>query len=72
MMAKSIKQLKADIGRDLFGMTPNEAAARKVCIACKKPVDLTMLSAVDRDEYRISRLCPACWNTLTAEGGEDE
>jgi hypothetical protein len=53
----------------LFGRTRREAWDTKTCIECKASIadrwyDMT---TDQRDEYAISALCPACFDTFAKE-----
>lgn len=40
-----------------------------ICVDCGKPVDYDTLSELDQREYRISYICPACFDRMM---GDDE
>ena len=49
--------------RLLFGITTSEAKKRKICIQCKRKKSSfwTGIKKIDRQEYKISALCPSCY-----------
>jgi len=60
-MIEDLKKFKDNLAEWKFGMSLSEAWERGVCVACKKPVDKKALKVVDAAEYRISALCPSCF-----------
>ena len=54
------------IAKRIFGMTPSDALSSLVCIRCHKFVgwDYAEWDQVDKDEYRITALCPSCYNHI--------
>ncbi len=57
----SLSEFRDKMAMDLFGMTKAEAHAKGVCIDCKKIIVDSMLTERDKAEYRISGLCPDCF-----------
>lgn len=47
-----------------FGITREEAQRRMICIDCKQPPG--ELTGADASEYRISALCPKCFDKITS------
>lgn len=45
-------------------MRRQEALKAGVCIRCKEQVDQERLPLIDASEYRISAMCPRCWDWL--------
>lgn len=66
----NLQSFKNGIARMAFGMTTSEAHEKGVCISCKQNVDRTTLAPDDAKEYRMSGLCPGCFEEITRE--EDE
>ena len=48
----------------LYGRTSAEARSESECIRCRKFVNPFLLKPRDLSEYRITALCPACWNEI--------
>ena len=40
------------------------AHATSTCLACRQRVDYANLAELDQREYRISYICPACFDAL--------
>lgn len=55
---------KTTIDRRTFGARRHEALEASVCIRCKQTVDVERLPLVDASEYRISAMCPRCWDAI--------
>lgn len=53
----------------LYGNERAIAHRAGICVDCGLPVDYDNLSELDQREYRISYICPACFDALT--GGQD-
>lgn len=51
----------------LYGTTAREAQRGPECIRCGEPVILEDLEPVDLAEYRITAICPKCWDRLFPE-----
>jgi hypothetical protein len=53
----------------LYGMTKDKALLGGVCISCKKNIENEYLhwEEIDRKEYKISGLCPKCFDEITKE-----
>jgi len=60
-MSNDLKTCKDAFAKRMFGMTASEAKAQRVCISCKKPVDEKIMKPIEVAEYRISALCPSCF-----------
>lgn len=52
----------------LFGRTVEAAQEAGECIRCRRPVDLAEMAPMDVAEYRITSLCPACFDEITEPG----
>lgn len=59
----SLSELVDEIARKLFGITKTQAHQRRVCIRCKRSVDRfkTEMDELDKEEYKITGLCPDCY-----------
>lgn len=57
--------IRDELAKEAFGMTRMEATRRQICISCRllQNPDLYETDA-DRAEYKLSALCPACFNRL--------
>jgi len=64
-MADDLETIKDAFAKRMFGMTASEARARRVCISCKKSIDERIMRPIDVAEYRISALCPSCFEEIT-------
>lgn len=59
----SMQNFKDVMAKKLFGMTIGEAHFKGICIDCKeKMVDKEPLMDIDIREWKISGLCPKCFN----------
>ena len=47
-----------------FGITLTEAHRQLVCIRCRQPIIAALTSTNDYKEYRLSGLCPDCFDNL--------
>lgn len=61
----NLNQLKEDLGQQAFGKSLSQAHAAGVCISCNQPPKFR--EALDVQEYRISGICPDCWDRLFEE-----
>lgn len=50
-----------------FGRTRQSALDAHECIRCRRDLSAQEWTAPDWREYRISALCPACFEALTPE-----
>jgi hypothetical protein len=67
----TLNDLKNQMAKECFGMTKAEAHAQQICISCQKPIGHPAFhTAADVVEYRISGLCPKCFDHITAEQEE--
>ena len=55
------------LARAIFGRDKYEAIAKGECVRCYKPAAVTQWKAIDVAEYRISGICPDCWDDLFPE-----
>ena len=64
----SLQDFKDKMAGNIFGMTLTEAWEKGVCIDCKtKMVDLEPLADIDIREWKISAICPICWDKIAKE-----
>jgi hypothetical protein len=61
-----LDKFKDNLSTGAFGVTKEEVS-RNICISCKQPVDIEGLEDVDRAEFKISRVCPKCFDSITEE-----
>lgn len=65
-----LDKFKDNLSTEAFGTTKKEVSDG-ICISCKKPVNIESLEDVDKAEFRISQICPKCFDTITyREDGE--
>ena len=55
----------------LFGRTAAEARHDGICIRCGLAFDPTRYTVEDQREYRITALCPSCWDAVTVDPDEE-
>lgn len=55
------------VGRQLFGMTAEDAIRLGCCVRCRKDVNPRELSVIDQNEWHLSGLCPSCYDALTED-----
>ena len=61
-----MQDFKDGMANKLYGMTVAEAHHKGICIACKeKMVDKEPLMDIDIREWKISGLCPKCFDKAT-------
>jgi hypothetical protein len=48
-----------------------QAYLQQTCWGCYQPVDYAALEPVDQNEYRISLMCPRCFQEILAENIEN-
>lgn len=67
----SMQDFKDAVAMKIYGITLTEAHAKGICIDCKEsmyqpiPYDSIMrneLTPLDVKEYKISGICPICWD----------
>jgi hypothetical protein len=63
-MENTLNDFKNTFSSLLYGITKGQAHNESICIDCKQPVNLSNLSKRDQDEYRISGICPLCWDNM--------
>ena len=51
----------------LFGQPLSIALNEGRCISCKQPVDLTKLTDLDVKKFKLSALCPTCFDKIMKE-----
>jgi len=66
----SLKDVRNNVAKALFGMTRSEALEISICVRCKE--DVFDLGGPDESEYRSSALCPSCFETITNDLDFDE
>ena len=54
----------SSIAESMFGLSPTIARRRSVCVRCHAGVQRSSMSALDRDRYGASAVCPMCAATL--------
>ena len=47
----------------MYGITLSQAVNDNICVDCKQ--DTSELDGIDRKEFLITGLCPACFDRLT-------
>ena len=63
-----MQNFKDAMAKNLFGMTLTEAWSKKVCVDCKAEMwKLEHLTDLDIKEWKISGLCPVCFQKITGE-----
>lgn len=55
------------LAEEAWGISRSDAWKKGICIACKKPIDVTDFTDLDRQEYQQSALCPACFTEYAAK-----
>jgi hypothetical protein len=55
----NLEAFKNELAKQVFGMTPADAHAKRVCIRCKNVPVTTTDAAIA--EYKISALCEKCF-----------
>lgn len=55
------------LARRIYGRTADEAREASECIRCRRFINPLALEPRDLAEYRITALCPACWDDIFAE-----
>ena len=55
-----------NLQKRVFGVT-REELPDSVCISCKTKLNIELFSEIDRKEFRISGLCPQCFDDITRE-----
>jgi predicted amidophosphoribosyltransferase len=51
-----------------YGMKPQEAWTKEICIRCKEPALPKCCSDAGKKEYKISAMCESCFNELLKNG----
>lgn len=59
-MKDVLEKLVAEVSRAQFGMTREEAWAKRICINCKTPVSTSDDDPRFKYEYEVDALCRAC------------
>jgi hypothetical protein len=59
--------MKSELGEQIFGITPEEAEKKCICINCKQSIEGRIKTKLDACEWGLSRLCPDCWEELSSE-----
>ena len=59
--------IQDEIAKLAFGMTKTEAQSNGICVDCKLPVRQSALDGAQQEEYRLSGLCPNCFDALEQE-----
>lgn len=59
-----LDRLKCNLQTKAFG-TVDPEKDYPLCIACKQPVDILSLAFIDRSEFKISQVCPTCFDNIT-------
>lgn len=49
---------------NLFGITPDEARDKGICIRCKRRVFTIGWDDMDVAEWKLSAICPRCWREM--------
>lgn len=55
------------LGKSIYGMTPEEAIEQGICISCKAEAKFgkNIKSDAGMSEYQISGLCEVCFDNIT-------
>lgn len=56
-----------DLEKFVYGMTADEAFEKKVCMACRNPVQQDDLEDRQLEDYRRSAMCPQCFGEMMKE-----
>ena len=59
-----MSDLQHSLAIRLWSLTPEQAQSLGICIRCREELDLKALHPIDRAEYRLSALCPTCFETI--------
>ena len=57
--------LADQLGKQIYGMTKDDAIEKGVCIQCKEKAKPRIYSQAGEDEYFISGLCEQCFDSIT-------
>jgi hypothetical protein len=67
----SLKEFQDKAAKAMAGMTKDEALAKGICVACRRPALERCPTALGRQEYRISGMCEICFEGLFSQAGEE-
>jgi hypothetical protein len=70
MTTPAIAHLLDGVTLSRFGLTRTEALRLGCCVRCRRDVDPSSLVDIDRMEWHLSALCPACYASITEEDCE--
>lgn len=59
-----------DLSVEQFGLSRTDAHAQSICVSCKRPASPSQWTDLDNREYRLSALCPSCFDSITREDSE--
>ena len=65
--AEGIERALDAMSRERYGWTYSSARRLGCCVSCRRDVDLSSLSDLDRMEWHLSALCPACYTEATRD-----
>ncbi len=71
-MSDPLKDIRDITAKSAFGMTREEAQAKKVCVNCKLPVEGRIHTPAGHREYHITAMCEVCWDDLFGDEDEDD
>jgi hypothetical protein len=64
----TLQEVRDAVAKDVFGMTPEEAIKKGICIDCRQDALANCYSDVGRREYQISGLCETCFDSICGGG----
>jgi len=71
-ISTNLNSLKDSISKSIFGTSLSEAKERGICIQCKEPALAKCYSPCGIREYQISGMCEQCFDSLFAEGDDND
>ena len=67
----SLAAFKLSMQKNLFGITLADAHTRNICIKCKEAIIPRLKCLEDESEWRISGLCPECFEEMAGDPDSD-
>ena len=64
MKSKEMKDITSKMGQEIYGIDPEEALKKGICIQCKEPAIPKCYSEAGVKEFSISGLCEKCFDEI--------
>ena len=58
----NLQEMRTILEEGTYGMSKAVAHENQICLQCKRPIFNLLKDAIDSSEYKISGICPECFD----------